>query len=397
VVNSAHLASLASPDAERWLPIFWALDNFKNAQAQTEKESGWRMKPVDESKVPPGRKARAAFLAAMEAWDEEAADATVAGLARTAGSQEVFELFSRLGARDFRDIGHKAIFVANSWRTLQCIGWQHAEPILRSLAYALLQCDGKNPAQSDEPADRPGRLNKERLTRIKPGWEGGKPSKEATTDMLGALRQGVHEACDNVVELLNRGVAPQSIWDALQLGAGELLMRQPGIVGLHAVTSTNALRYAYETSGVPETRLFLMLQNAAFLPLFHGAMQGRGAVADLRIDQLEAGPLQARGPAAVREIFNDVGKDKMAAAQKVLAYLKDNPDPKELMDRARLLVFFKGSDSHDYKFSSAVLEDYFHVSPGWRDRYLASSMVQLRGSTLPDTDLVKRTRAALKG
>ncbi len=27
VVNSAHLASLASPDSERWLPIFWAIDD----------------------------------------------------------------------------------------------------------------------------------------------------------------------------------------------------------------------------------------------------------------------------------------------------------------------------------------------------------------------------------
>src|SRR5262249_9351739 len=29
VVNSAHLASQAMPDSERWLPLFWALDNFK--------------------------------------------------------------------------------------------------------------------------------------------------------------------------------------------------------------------------------------------------------------------------------------------------------------------------------------------------------------------------------
>ena len=47
VVNSAHLASLASPDSERWLPIFWALDNFKQSQATNDKESGWRMKPVE--------------------------------------------------------------------------------------------------------------------------------------------------------------------------------------------------------------------------------------------------------------------------------------------------------------------------------------------------------------
>ena len=34
VVNSAHLASLASPAEDRWLPIFWALDHFKSAQTR---------------------------------------------------------------------------------------------------------------------------------------------------------------------------------------------------------------------------------------------------------------------------------------------------------------------------------------------------------------------------
>ncbi|HZZ27241.1 MAG TPA: hypothetical protein VFE46_04470 [Pirellulales bacterium] len=33
------------------------------------------------------------------------------------------------------------------------------------------------------------------------------------------------------------------------------------------------------------------------------------------------------------------------------------------IDAARLLVFLKGNNAHDYKFSSAVLEDYYHVSP----------------------------------
>ena len=75
VVNSAHLASLASPDRERWLPIFWALDNFKSSQAQNQKEGGWRMKPVDEMKLPPAHKAFGAFTEAMDNWDVEAADA----------------------------------------------------------------------------------------------------------------------------------------------------------------------------------------------------------------------------------------------------------------------------------------------------------------------------------
>src|SRR5438874_13324299 len=61
VVNSAHLASLASPDTDRWLPIFWALDYFKSSQAQDVREGNWTMGPVDESAVPPARRARAAL------------------------------------------------------------------------------------------------------------------------------------------------------------------------------------------------------------------------------------------------------------------------------------------------------------------------------------------------
>ena len=111
--NSVNLASLAASSSERWLPVLWALDYFKHAQAQNMSEGGWTMKPVDEAAVPPAHNARQAFIQAMDAWDETAADAAMAGLARTAGANEIFELLYRYGARDFRSIGHKAIFVAN--------------------------------------------------------------------------------------------------------------------------------------------------------------------------------------------------------------------------------------------------------------------------------------------
>jgi hypothetical protein len=396
VVNSAHLASLSSPEGDRWLPIFWALDYFKSSQAETQKESGWRMRPVDDGRVPPARKARQAFINAMENWDEAAADAAVAGLARSAGSAELFELFCRFGARDFRDIGHKAIFVANSWRTMQCIGWQYAEPVLRSLAYALQHHEGDNPAKRDGAPDRPWRRNQELARKIRGDWQMGSLRPEATAELLATLRTGTDtDACDNVVELLNKGIDPQTIWDGLFAGAGELLMRQPGIVGLHTLTSTNALHYAFQTSSNDETRRLLMLQNAAFLPLFRGAMMGRGKVADRRIDQLEAAPLTHNDPGATSEIFAEVSRDRETAARKTLSYLKAHQPPRQLIDAARVLVFLKGNDSHDYKFSSAVLEDYYHVSSAWRDRYLAASMFQLRGSQGPDNPLVSRTRSAL--
>jgi hypothetical protein len=397
VVNSAHLASLGSPETDRWLPIFWALDYFKSSQAQDVREGNWTMGPVDESAVPPARKAREAFAAAMDRWDEAAADAAVTALARTQGANAVYELFFRYGARDFRSIGHKAIYVANSYRTLSCVGWQHAEPVLRSLAYALLMHEDGNPAERDAPADRPWKRNQELAGRIKEGWAGGAPDSAASADLLGTLRKGSDEdCCRQAVELLNRGVAPSSLWDALFDGAGELLMRQPGIVSLHAVTTTNALQYAYQASADDRTRKLLLLQGAAFLPLFRDAMGGRGKVGDARIDRVEPLATAESGPGAVEEIFADASRDRSSACRKALAYLQGRGEPGALIDAARRLVFIKGDDPHDYKFSSAVLEDYYHASPTWRDRYLAASLFLLPGSGDRDNQLVQRIRSALQ-
>ncbi len=396
VVNSAHLASLSSPDQHRWLPIFWALDQFKESQAQDDRERHWTMPPVVEGKVPPADKARQAFIDAMDNWDEAAADVAVAGLARTAGMDEVFELFFRYGARDFRDIGHKAIYVANSRRTLEVIGWQHAEPVLRSLAYALQKHEGSNPFKGDAPADQPWKTNVELATKFRTDWRDGKLDSAATIDMLATLREGSEvDACRKVAELLNGGISPQSIWDALLVGSGELLVRQPGIVALHAVTSSNAFRYSVEESDNDDTRRMLLLQNAAFVPLFRQAMESRGKVEAARLETLEPVALEHTGAEAVSEIFADVSNNRLRAAQKILTYVKEHPQPKELIDAARVLVFLKGSNAHDYKFSSAVLEDFQHVSPAWRDRFLASSVYNLRGSSGPDNQLVARTRAAL--
>ena len=388
VINSAHLASLASPDADRWLPIFWALDRFKSAQLETQKANGWRMGAVDELKVPPPSKAREAFIRAMDAWDEAGADAAAASLARNAGRNEVFELFARYGARDFRDIGHKAIFVANSFRTLECIGWQHAEPVLRSLAYALLKFDGENPAKADTLPDRPWRQNIELVKKVRLDWQDGKPSSEATSHLLSVFRTASdEEASAAVVDTLNQGISPASIWDALMSSSAELLMRRTGIITLHSVTSSNALRYSYKTSADPQTRLMLLLQNAAFVPLFRAAA---GKLGDARVDQIAVGPAED----GINGIFDAASRDRTAAAQKALAYLDGGGDAEALMHTARKLVFLKGNDAHDYKFSSAVLEDFNHLSPAWRNRYLAAGFFYLPGSQTKDNPLVGRIRSA---
>jgi hypothetical protein len=394
VVNSAHLASLASADSDRWLPIFWAIDQFKSSQEQDVKEGDWTMGAVDESAVPSSHKARQAFIQAMDNWDEAAADAAIVGLARTAGAHEIYELLARYGARDFREIGHKEIYVANSFRTLEAIGWHHAEPVLRSLAYALLDRDGAkvNPAKADFAADRPYRHNLQAVSKIKSGWLDGKPDSNATAEMLKALRVASSEqSSERAIELLNRDVAPQSLFDAFFEASGELMMRSPGILSLHATTFTNALHYSWTHCGDEDTRKLLILQNAAFLPLFRGNIKDSGT----QIDAFEPAPLQENGPGAVEEIFAEINKDKLNASRKMLSYLQQAKDPEPLAQAARRLIFLKGTNAHDYKYSSAILEDYHAMRPPWRDRYLAASTFYLKSSADPDNQLVRRIRSAL--
>jgi hypothetical protein len=333
----------------------------------------------------------------MEHWDVDATDVAAASFARSAKPERAFELLCRFGARDFRDIGHKAIYVSNAYRTLRHIGWQHAEPVLRSLAYALLAHEGDNPADRDADADRPWRKNQERVKRIRGGWDHGKESADATPVMLKALREGSpDDACETAIELLNRGAGPGAIWDAIHGGSCELLMRKRGILSLHAVTTANALHFAFQTSTDDDTRRLLLLQNTAFVPMFRGIM-GKDLPA-VPIEQVE--PVATKSAPdqhndAVTEILHDVTGDKPAAAGKLLSYLKQGNDAAPLMHAARRLLFQKGDNPHDYKFSSAVFEDYAQVSPPWRDRFLAASVFMLRGSDDKDNVLVKRMRAAL--
>src|SRR2546427_759576 len=295
-----------------------------------------------------------------------------------------------------RDSSRRTPESARPPRLLQFIGWQHAEAVLRSLAFACLNHDVKNttPALSDEPADRPWRRNQKLVAGMGSAWMSGKVDDGATREMLAVLRQGTdEEACDKAVALIGSGISPQSIWDALFIAASEIVMRQPNVPNVHSMSSANALRYAFQASGDDVTRKLLILQDCAFITRFRDAV--RGKVADLRIDDVK--PLAVKESAgAIEEIFSDVSADHLNGAKKIHYYLSNGGSPQDLMNAARRLIFLKGRDAHDYKFSCAVLEDYFKVSPAWRNQFLAASSFYLKGSGEKDNVLVQRTRAAMK-
>lgn len=394
VVHAAHLAALASPDSDRWLPILWAVDQFKSSQERDIQEGDWAMAAIEAKAIPDAEHARESFRNAMESWDESAADAAIVGLARTASAHEIFEILCRFGIRDFRELGHKLIYICNAFRALEVIGWEHAEPVLRGVTYALLDRVGDpNPSRSDLPADRPYRRNLAAVGQIRAEWMGGTSNPSAANELLEATRTGsAIDASAAVVGLLNRGIAATSVIDGLHVAAGELLMRQPGIFALHAHTFTNAVHYAWRHVRDDETRRLLLLQNAAFLPLYRGEPKQKR----VQIDSLEAVAPSAKDSAeGLAEIFAGIGPDTLGSASKLLGWLKAQPQPQAFAAAARRLIFLKGRDAHDYKFSSAVFEDLSHVDPAWRDRFLAASVFNLRGSSETDNPLVQRIQTAL--
>ena len=389
-VNAAHQLALDAPQSERLLPLLWALDNFKASQEQDVKEGDWSLAPVKEANVPSPSRARAMFTEAMERWDDEAADTAVAGLCRAAGASEVLEILWPYAARDWQNIGHKIIFAAGAARTLRTIGWEHAEPVLRSLVYGILH-GGKS--ESAAPYD----TNRELAAQARADWAAGTPDAKATLDLLETLRKATPaEAAKAALDLLNRGVAPRSLWDGILLAASDLLMRSPGIVALHAVTAANSLHAAFEESGRDATRLLCLLQAASWTALFREAVRGRNGLPDgPRIETLERTPQGEAHDAA--DVFATLRKDRLAAARMVVASAECGHTPAEFIDEARRLVFAKGNDSHDYKYAAALFEEHSRASPQWRGRLLASGVYQLPGSGDPDSSYFTRAREALQG
>jgi hypothetical protein len=389
-LHSAHLLAMAAAPEQRLLPLFWALDNFKGAQQQDVQEGDWTLAKVDEARLPGPTQAHAAFVEAMDAWDSDKADAATAALCRSAGAGEVMEAFWRVGLRDQRNIGHKPIFTMQCWRTLQTIGWQHAEPVLRSLAFGLLDTQGdRNP----EPAG-PYRANLENARKVREGWTVGRRDPGATQALLQALREASSEAAAGAaVEQLNAGVAPESLWDAVLLAASELLMRAPGIVALHAVTAANSLHYIFGASGDDTTRKLALLQAAGWVPLYRQRAQGGN---DVTIDAYEAKAPDSQGAEAVAEVFATANDDRVQAAAKLLGYAERGGALEPFFAEARQLIFLKGRDSHQYKYGGAAWEECLLAADDrWRAPLAAATLFYVPSAGAPDSPVMVRARDAL--
>lgn len=383
MLRSIHLTTRHLAPVDRWLPIIWAADYFKDAQAQERVSSGWRM-PSRQAGASNGdpQAARRSLVTALDNWDRDAADAAVVKYAQVAHPDEIFALLFPYGARDLRAIGHKAIAVSNAHSLITLFGGAHAQPILRSTVAALQNDDGgPNPARRDLQPDRAWRQNRKRIAQIPPSWKQGRDDPGARSELRAALyRVSDEEVGAVVVEVLRQGVSPDAVWQVLFNTSAELLMLQPGILPLHAQTTANALHYAYRVCSDEQTQQLMLLQCAAFVAMFRGMTHA--AATDLNLQELQPLPLDhAVAQTAWDEIFSDLsGGRRLQAARKTLGCLHTQDDAAStLIATARHHLVYNADEAHDYKFAEAMFDSYEQLSdPGWRYRFLSAGMAYFK-------------------
>jgi hypothetical protein len=408
VIHSAHLISLEAPADSRLLPLFYALDNFKAAQERDAKQAAgdYSMRTISGA-LPKATAAAGELSAAMEAWDRGRAERAVVALARHRTPVETIDLLRRYGARDYRNIGHKAIFVANACRTLDVIGWENAEPVLRSLVLALLDfgVDQEVNGYRFENQCYAGNLRraKESHPRLPATWGAEHGDTAVTRTILDLWRSStVEDACGDAAARLVKGSAVAgAVWDAVHLAAAELAMRCRGnaaIVGIHAVTSANALHQAYTASSAPNTRFLLLLQAVGWMSQFRTWAEAREEnLRDSKITELEPSGGDSELDATLTEVFAGGPSKLDTSAGRVLHLARDSQARQTFLTGALRLTLSKADEVHYYKYLAALIEDIPRVSPEWQPHLTAAVLYYAKGSTAPDSALMMRVREAMRG
>src|SRR5260370_12010221 len=111
VLRPVHLTTQHLSYADKWLPIAWATDYFKETQAQDRNTDGWRMPTRAAAPVGSAQAARQAVIGALDNWARDAADVAIVNYTQVARPAEIFSLLFPYGARDLPAILHKATAV----------------------------------------------------------------------------------------------------------------------------------------------------------------------------------------------------------------------------------------------------------------------------------------------
>ena len=413
-LHSTNQLTLDLPVRERLLPMFWALDAYKAQGPHAD------LRPL-RGALPAAERAEQDFHDAMNAYDRERAERAIVSLARSEGVFRTIEPVWPYAARDWTFIGHFAIWVANTWRVLQTIGWQYAEPALRVMVGNIM-----GDASGLRPQPYAANLARVRAAanKLPANWAQAGPHTGLTTELLSRIRdRALDGACDLAAGALIEGrMQVGAVWDAVHLAGAEMLLCcQKNSEPLHANTVANALHYAFQMSTRTSTRLLVLLQAVAWMILFRSNMAAKGWLREpKRITELQGEPIPDDPQAAAQQILRDAsygpggkptenpipgwkGLDfnnqpwRYHAAQRSFTFARRFPASRALIQAASRLLPVKADwDPHRIKFPVAAFENIGWVSPEWRAHMVAAASYAFLGADALDSPLAVRIGQTLR-
>lgn len=352
---SRHL-SQSLPPRLRLVPIYHAANALKFRQSR--QVNGPLIGKAEAPNAVSEAAARAGFDAAMAAWDPEEADRAVVDLFENLPTQEAAEQIMRWGARETGNIGHGVIWFALGIQSLDALGWQFAQPVLRSMARDMVG------SKTSGMADYYQRHRAELSAVARLHLDDRRTDDGVTRELVAEVRRGnTGSASRLVLNLIKAGAPIQSLWDGFALAGCEHLLRLGAGFALHRFDGMNALHHLYSRAKDPLTKATTLVQTAAFMASFELPQAG--------IDIFE---LQRRDVRRPDEVFRSIDKDPGQAASSVLGWLAGGGSQDVLQRRAEELTVLKAHrvDEHNYKFPVAVIEETQRASPQWKPYVFAA-------------------------
>lgn len=393
---------------ERLLPLFWVLDRlalgFEQEPDRTFKSidagNNWSLGTED------------SLRDAQERLDPTRAEQAAILLSRARGPRTaMIVLWEFCSRRAGGTLGHNPIVLANAWRTLEAIGWRHAEPVLQYLA-------GGFAANESDASYEPNRqLVAKCVAKLPAGWTQGEADQGATRELYAVLRQGNHQpVCEFICSQLQAGkLNAMEVWDAIHLTAADLLVRYKnggnliGGVLVHAVTATDALRFGFNCTGLDRARLLMMLQAVAMLDgTFIAPAKRDNQLRNLNLLDLSTDPSDTTVDVAAvfqllpmkdflyeqKSVDERTGSDQACSA--AFALMQKGENVRLFLQTARRLMCVKASvDPHDMKYPAAAFDDAFMASSTWLPYLLASTVHALHGPRSADSASLIQAREAL--
>lgn len=409
LVHGTHQLILEAAPEDRVLPLFWAVDNMKEALARAKAKLAEPLTGLLPSLV----QAEADFDAAMAAMDREKCERAIIAFSRAKGAKRAYAKLLESACRDNHFIGHIPIAIMTAGRTLDVIGWHHAEPILRYLVRDMYRyphtLDGQPYGDNLERAERT-------FEGLAPGWESNFSNPRLVEDLVVHMKQKKWWlTADWIAERFSDGrLHAGTVWDAITLLGSELMLRHKygGLVNgrraLHCNTVTNALRFAFDTLHDSKRRYLTLLQAMSWSVESYITESDRNHLRDGSILDCNSVDIAEQDADVVDEILTSLPprfflkeiRDRAAqdqAAQMLFTLATRSPSCREFFQGARRILARKlTSNAHEMKYPIAMWEDLKKTSPTWRPHVLASTVHFLQSATADDCPAVVAGAAALR-